>query len=175
MKNNASTRLLLTSSVILALVGSGCVSTTLQLAPNHPARIDAASGRVDNEPAVILLPNAPLFPPAELTAASEEENREFEQRDNSQPDGTREAPFVGQGVIRAVQEGQLQIQHGMIPGFMMAMTMTFSVASEATSASFEVGDEIVFKLERLPEEGIQIFSIDLVTAEPDDASSSTEP
>lgn len=174
MKNNASTRLLLTSSVILALMSYGCVSTTLQLAPDHPARIDIPSGRVDREPAAILLPNAPLYPLGELTITAEGENQELEQRDNPQPDGTRETPFVGQGVIRAVQEGQLQIQHGMIPGFMMAMTMTFPVASEATSSSLEVGDEIVFKLERLSE-GIQIFSIDLVTTEPDDASNSTEP
>ena len=174
MKNNADTRVLLAGMVTLALVGSGCVSTTLPLAPDHPARIDAPSGRVENAPAAILHRNAPLYPPGELTTMAEGENQELEQPDNPLPDGTREAPFVGQGVIQAAGDGQLQIQHGMIPGFMMAMTMTFPVASEATSNSLEVGDEIVFKLERLPE-GIQIFSIDLVTAEPDDASSSTEP
>ena len=67
-------------------------------------------------------------------------------------------------------EGQLRIQHGMIPGFMMGMTMTFPVGPEAMSDALEVGDEIVFKIERLPEERFQIFSVEPVTAEPDQAS-----
>ncbi len=61
MKNNPSTRLLLTGTLILAPVSFGCVSTTLQLFSDHPARIDAPSGRVESEPAAILRPNAPLY------------------------------------------------------------------------------------------------------------------
>ena len=51
MKNSRTPRLLLTVTLILAPVSSGCVSTTLQLSSDHPARIDAPSGRVESEPA----------------------------------------------------------------------------------------------------------------------------
>ena len=180
MKNDTITRLLLINTVTLALASSGCVSTTLQLASDHPARIDAPSGRVESEPAAILSPNAPLYSSGELPTATEAENGGFERvavtsTDDLEPDGTSEAPFVGQGVIRNVGEGQLQIQHGMIPGFMMGMTMTFPVAPEAMNDALEVGDEIVFKIERLPEERFQIFKIDPVSVEPDGASGSTKP
>ncbi len=172
---NSPNKLLLGGTLILALVGSGCVPTTLGLASDHPARIDAPPGRVEAEPAAILRPNAPLYPSGELTLTTGEEGREIGQSDNRTPDGTRDAPFVGQGVIRAIAADQLQIQHGMIPGFMMAMTMTFPVAAEVRRESLEVGNEIVFRIERLPEERIQIFSIDLVASEGEDASGPTEP
>ena len=81
------------------------------------------------------------------------------------PDGTREAPYVGQGVIQRIGEGLLEIQHEEIPGFMGAMTMAFSIAEEAMNDSLEVGDEIIFKLEAHPEHGYQIFSVDVVAAE----------
>jgi Cu/Ag efflux protein CusF len=167
MKNIPGTWLVLTPTVTLALVISGCVSTTLQLAPNHPARIDAPSGRVESEPAAILRSNVGLYPPGEA------ENREIEQRDDPAPAGTREAPFEGQGVIQAVAGGQLQIQHGMIPGFMMAMTMTFPVGQEAMNDALEVGEEVVFKIERLPEGRFQIFSIEAVADNLDEASGPT--
>ena len=173
MKNIPSTWLVLTPTVTLALVISGCVSTTLQLAPNHPARIDAPSGRAESEPAAILRPNVGLYPPGEPIATSEAENREIEQRDDPTPEGTREAPFEGQGVIQALAEGQLQIQHGMIPGFMMAMTMTLPVAQEAMNDALEVGEEVVFKIERLPEGRFQIFSIEFVADDLDEASGTT--
>ena len=175
MKNDPSTRLLLTGMLILAPVSFGCVSTTLQLSSDHPARIDAPSGRVESEPAAILRPNVPLYLSGGPATATEAENRGFAQAavsstDAPRPDGTREAPYVGQGVIRNVGGGQLQIEHGMIPGFMMGMTMTFPVAPEAVSDALEVGDEIVFKIERLPEERFQISSVEPVTAESDQAS-----
>ena len=174
MKNIPSTGLLLTGTVTLALVISGCVSTTLQLGANHPGRIDAPSGQLENEPAAILRPDAPLYPTRDLDATAEAENRELEQRDNPVPEGTREVPFEGQGVIQAVAEDQLQIEHGMIPGFMMAMTMTFPVAREAMNDALEVGEEVVFKIERLPEGRFQIFSIEAVAADPDGPSGPTE-
>ncbi len=177
MQNIPSTWLVLTPTVTLALVISGCVSTTLQLAPNHPARIDAPSGRVESEPAAVLRPvlrpNVGLYPPGEPIATAEAENREIEQRDDPAPEGTREVPFEGQGVIQAVAEGQLQIQHGMIPGFMMAMTMTFPVAQEAMNDALEVGEEVVFKIERLREGRFQIFSIEAVADDLDEASGPT--
>ena len=85
------------------------------------------------------------------------------------PDGTREAPYVGEGVIQRIGEGQLEIQHEEIPGFMGAMTMAFPIAKEALSDSLEVGDEIIFKIEVHPEHGTQIFSVDVVAAESDEA------
>ena len=81
------------------------------------------------------------------------------------PDGTREAPYVGRGVIQRIGEGLLEIQHEEIPGFMGAMTMAFSVAEEAMTDSLEVGDEIIFKIALHPERGYQIVSVEAVAAE----------
>ncbi len=127
---------------VLALVGmnAGCGSTTLQLASNHPARIDAPAGQADPEPAAILRPGAPLYPSEGLDAPAATENHQHEQAATSDaedrtPDGTREAPYVGQGVIQRIEEDQLQIRHGSIPGFMGAMTMIFPVAPEAMNDS----------------------------------------
>ncbi len=97
MKNSRTPRLLLTVTLILAPVSSGCVSTTLQLSSDHPARIDAPSGRVESEPAAILRPNAPLYASGEHATATEPENRGSAQAalsstDAPEPDGTREAP-----------------------------------------------------------------------------------
>ncbi len=96
------------------------------------------------------------------------------------PNGTREAPYVGQGVIQRIGEGQLEIQHEAIPGFMGAMTMPFPIAEEAMNDSLKVGDEIIFKIAVHPEHGYQIFSVDAVAAESDqtpanETGSSTPP
>lgn len=152
-----SFRILLIGPLALVLISSGCVSTTLQLPSDHPARADAPGGRVQSEPAAVLRPDAPLYP--------EMGNRELEQAsvsgaDDPEPDGTREAPYVGQGVIQRIGEGQLEIQHGAIPGFMGAMRMTFSIAEGAMNDSLKVGDEIIFKIENHPEHGYQIFSVE---------------
>lgn len=175
MKEYHGSRLLLKGALVLTLMNAACVSTTLQLSRDHPARIDAPSGRVRSEPAAILRPDAPLYPSRDPAIPTEAENRGFAQSgvsgtDSPEPDGTREAPYVGQGVIRNIGEDQLQIEHGMIPGFMMGMTMTFPVAPEAMSDALEVGDEIVFEIELLTEERFQIFSVDPVAAESDQAS-----
>ncbi len=157
-----SFRILLISPLALVLMSTGCVSTTLQLPSDHPARVDAPSGRVEDEPAAILRPDAPLYP--------DMGNRELERgsvssADDPEPDGTREAPYVGQGVIQRIGEGQLEIQHEAIPGFMGAMTMACPVVEEAMDDSLEVGDEIIFKIENHPEHGYQIFSVEAVAAE----------
>lgn len=167
MKKYPGAGSLLMSSLALVLIGTGCVSTTLPLPSNHPARVDAPSGQVESEPAAILRPDAPLYPSEALAAAVEMGNRGSEQV--SSPDGTREAPYVGQGVIQRIGEGQLEIRHGAIPGFMGAMTMAFQVDEEAMDDSFEVGDAIIFRLEAHPEHGYQIFSVDAVAAESDQA------
>ncbi len=145
------------------MMSTGCVSTTLPLASDHPALADAPSGRVESEPAAVLLPDAPLYP--------EVGNRELERgsvssADDPEPDGTREAPYVGRGVIQRIGEGQLEIQHEAIPGLMGAMTMAFPVVEEAMGDSLEVGDEIIFRIENHPEHGYQIFSVDAATPLP---------
>ncbi len=171
MKKTQGTRLLLIAPLALVLMSTGCVSTTLELPSNHPALANAPSGRVEIEPAAILRPDAPLYPSDALAAPAELENRELEQvsvsnTDDPAPEGTRGAPYVGQGVIQRIGEGQLEIQHEAIPGFMGAMRMTFSIAEEAMNDSLEVGDEIIFKIEAHPEHGYQIFSVDVVTPQP---------
>ena len=163
MKNYQDARLLLIGPLVLVLMNTGCVSTTLQLPSDHPARIDAPSGRVEIEPAAILRPNAPLYPSEARAARPEGEDRE------PAPAGTREAPYVGQGVIQRIGEGQLEIQHEAIPRFMGAMTMAFPITEEAMNDSLKVGDAIIFKIELHPEHGIQIFSVDTVAADLDKA------
>ncbi len=170
MKKYPGNWLLLIAPLALVLMGTGCVSTTLQLPSNHPARIDAPDGRVETEPAAVLHPDAPLYPSEVRPAPAELENHELEQvsasnADGPAPDGTREAPYVGQGVIQRIGEGQLVIQHETIPGFMGAMTMAFSIAEEAMNDSLKVGDAIIFKIESHPQHGLQIFSVEVVAGE----------
>lgn len=45
-----------------AVLGAGCVATTLQVPAGHPARVDAASAP-HARPAAILEPDAPLYTP----------------------------------------------------------------------------------------------------------------
>jgi hypothetical protein len=155
-----SFRIFLIVPLVLVSMSVGCVSTTLQLPSDHPARVDAPNGRVETEPAAILRPDAPLYPDMETR---EPERGSASSADDPEPDGTREAPYVGRGVIQRIREGQLEIQHEAIPGFMGAMTMAFPVVEEAMDGSLEVGDEIIFKIENHPEHGYQIFSVDAVT------------
>lgn len=144
-------------------MSAGCVSTTLRIPSDHPALANAPSGRVESEPAAILRPDAPLYPDME----TREPERGFaSSADDPEPDGTREAPYVGRGVIQRIGEDQLEIQHEAIPGFMGAMTMAFQVAEGAMSDSLEVGDEIIFKIENHPERGYQIFSVEAATFQP---------
>ena len=160
------TRLVFLGVLALVLNTAGCVSTTLQLAADHPARIDAPSGQANPEPAAILRPGAPLYPlegPAGPAAAMIHENKQAAapKAEDRTPDGTREALYVGQGVIQRIREDQLEIRHGEIPGFMGAMTMIFRVAAEAMSDSLVVGNEILFSIEVLPEQGYRIFRIEI--------------
>ena len=166
MKSFDLTVLLLSMSA-LVMMNAGCVSTSLQLASNHPARIDAPSGPAHPEPAAILRPGAPLYPSEGLAPSVAGENHQQEQAEapNAQdrtPDGTREAPYVGEGVIQGIRDGQLEIRHGEIPGLMGTMQMIFPVAPEAMNDSLEVGNEILFRIEVLPEGGYQIFSIEVL-------------
>ena len=163
MKKYQDARLLLIGPLALVLMNTACVSTTLQLPSDHPALANAPSGRVEIEPAAILRPNAPLYPSEARAVRAQGEDRD------PAPAGTREAPYVGQGVIQRIGEGQLEIQHEAIPGFMGAMTMPFPITEEAMNDSLEVGDEIIFKIAVHPEHGVQIFSVAAVVAESDQA------
>ena len=80
------------------------------------------------------------------------------------PNGTRERPYMGHGVIQEIGQTQLVIQHETIPGFMAGMTMAFPLSEEAMSPDFEVGDEIMFDIELLTE-GYQVFNVDVMEAE----------
>jgi hypothetical protein len=48
--------------VVAASLVAGCVSTTMQVPPGHPARTDVP-GAPQAEPAAILRPGAPLYTP----------------------------------------------------------------------------------------------------------------
>ena len=168
---------LLMGLLALVVINAGCVSTTLPLSSNHPARAGAPSGRVENDPAAILRPDVTMNSSGALAASSDRGDRQRalpseSSADAAEPEGTRDAPYVGQGVIERIGEAQLEIQHEAIPGFMGAMRMAFQVDEEAMDDSFEVGDEIIFKIEAHPEHGYQIFSVDEVAAESDGASAS---
>lgn len=65
------------------------------------------------------------------------------------PAGTREDPFVGQGVIEDVRtdERQLVLRHGEIPGLMGAMTMGFPVSVDIPMDALTVGDAVEFRIE----------------------------
>jgi len=67
------------------------------------------------------------------------------------PAGTREDPFVGQGVIQEVRadERQLVLRHGAIPGLMGAMTMGFPVSADVAIDSLAAGDAVEFRMETL--------------------------
>ena len=137
----------------MALTLSGCVSPALRLSSDHPARPDAPSG-ISADPAAILHNDRSTYAGGETGRGPESRNAQA----SAEPDGTRSAPYVGPGVVRRVGDGQLDIQHGAIPGFMMGMTMTFPLAAEIRDQSFEVGDRILFRIERLEGDVYQIFS-----------------
>ena len=138
-----------------AALGAGCAPTTLRLAPDHPARPDAPAG-VAADPASILGPNAALYQAA--GAAPQDEPL-------GTPDGTREHPYVGRGIIREIREGFVVIQHGAIPGLMGAMTMTFPVAREVDGGRLVPGDEVRFFIEMREPGGPRIFRVEEIEAD----------
>jgi Cu/Ag efflux protein CusF len=54
----------------------------------------------------------------------------------------------GTGIVRAlgVDGATITLEHGEIPGMMMAMTMEFAVAKPELLAGIEVGETVEFKL-----------------------------
>ena len=130
-----------------AMLTLGCVSTTLQLSGNHPARPNADAG-IAADPAGILRPDAALY-------AATEEVVQLQQ-----PNGTAENPYVGHGTIREVQDGVLVIQHDAIPGFMGAMTMPYPVGREVDVRTLTSGDQVLFDIEILDSGGYQILAVE---------------
>lgn len=128
---------------------AGCVSTTLQLAANHPARPNSPSG-LSGEPAAVLEPSAALYQDAGGGIAS------------PAPDGTRANPFAGRGVIQQVREGELVIDHEAIPGFMGAMTMAYPLTDDVDVAALEAGDTVAFRIEIPESGGYRIFAVEAI-------------
>jgi len=54
--------------------------------------------------------------------------------------------YDGTGVVIAVTEDHVQIDHQEIPGFMDAMTMSFEVADPALLEGLEPGTRITFRV-----------------------------
>jgi Cu/Ag efflux protein CusF len=140
------------SAVALSLgvaLASGCVSTRLEVSEDHPARPSAAAGVAAN-PAVGLQTDAALYVASNASESATAQT----------PDGTRQNPYVGQGVIQDAGGGVLIIQHREIPGFMRAMTMMYPVAEDVDIESLASGNEILFRIETLESGGHQIFSVE---------------
>lgn len=58
-----------------------------------------------------------------------------------------EQVFEVKGIIRGkLLDGRPVIEHEAIPGYMMAMTMTFNVSDMAEVAALEAGDRVLFQL-----------------------------
>ena len=57
--------------------------------------------------------------------------------------------FHGRGEVREIfpERNEVRIEHGAIPGLMLAMTMVFPVAESTLLEGFEVGDPVEFALE----------------------------
>ena len=79
-----------------------------------------------------------------------------------EPDGTREHPYVGRGVVEEVGNGELLINHGTIPGWMAAMTMAFPTTDEVDLSALEVGAQIMFNVDLEGAVGYQVFHIEPV-------------
>jgi hypothetical protein len=71
-------------------------------------------------------------------------------------DGTRENPYVGRGIVQELGDGELVIDHEMIPGWMPAMSMTFPVTDEVSLEGLAVGDPVLFSVELAGPVGYQI-------------------
>jgi Cu/Ag efflux protein CusF len=135
------------------------VSTTLDLPANHPAR-PAATASFGSDPASVLRADAAYDPPAPPAV----EGALAAQA----PDGTRQNPYIGHGVIRDVGPRALVLEHQAIPGFMGAMTMSFPVAEDVDLGSLEAGDAVTFRIE-LPESGgYRVFRVDTTGAAPEE-------
>lgn len=66
----------------------------------------------------------------------------------------------GQGTVRAVDVagGEVTLEHGAMPGFMDAMTMTYTVAEPSMLEGIEVGQQVDFAVAERGEE-LRITSI----------------
>lgn len=134
-------------SVLLVLFVStaACVPTTLDPGADHPALPGSMAGAAV-EPAAILRPESALAQTSEAGT----------------PDGTRENPYLGRGLVRGLRDRALVLEHEAIPGFMGAMTMAYPVADGVDVSEFAVGDAVTFKVE-VPEPGAyRVFDVERV-------------
>ena len=54
--------------------------------------------------------------------------------------------YEGTGTVTKVLEGHVQIEHDEIPGFMVAMTMSFEVADHSLLEGVEPGMDVSFRV-----------------------------
>ena len=76
------------------------------------------------------------------------------------PSGKSTDSFRGRGIVRGIysDRGEVLVEHGTIPGLMMAMTMMFSVADPQLLNGLNEGDAIDFSL-RVLEGSHEILSL----------------
>lgn len=73
----------------------------------------------------------------------------------SNPTGTRENPYRGQGVIQEIlaDERQIVLAHQEIAGLMGAMTMGFPMSDDLAIDALTVGEEVEFRIETIEGSG----------------------
>lgn len=77
-------------------------------------------------------------------------------------EGTRENPYVGRGVVQELGDGELVIDHELIPGWMAPMAMAFPVTEEVALDELAVGDQVRFNVELDGPVGYQVFAIEKI-------------
>ncbi len=81
------------------------------------------------------------------------------------PAGTRENPYIGQGVIQELHadERQIVLAHQEIPGLMGAMTMGFPMSDDIAIDALTIGEEVRFHIEAIEGSGLtptyQVFAV----------------
>ena len=106
------------------------------------------------------------FLPGTIAGLSTEQDSLSASDTRPTPTGTRQDPYIGQGVIQEIQADgrEIVIAHREIPGLMGAMTMAFPVSEDVQLDSLAVDDEVEFRIETLQSEEqngstIQVFGV----------------
>jgi hypothetical protein len=150
------TRSLPAVMALLGMLATGHLSTAMAGTRSHP---ESRRGPGRGYAATAMAP-----PSGEIPGRSPQE------APARPPEGTRDAPYIGHGVIQGIERNRLEVRHEAIPGLMGAMTMVFSTSDEVSTEDLEVGDEIVFNIEVLPEYRYQIFHLETVTNDSEEDS-----
>ena len=136
-----------TLAVVVAAWLVGCVSyDPAPLSLNHPAHADAAMG-VPLSPSTTLAYTAgdlqfPGRKPAEAQAQSGHDRHNV-------PDGSPMKLATGEGKVIAVvpESSQIVVEHGVIKGFMDAMTMGYRVEPKQLLDGIKTGDQVRFAID----------------------------